>query len=447
MRKLDIDTVLSIHEWLTLDAMNNHSDRETRDAALKSACSGRTPVSAVLVWWSHVNPATRSRVVNGIAWITRVLFALGALVGVSLTSFVLAYRGDHPVNLLVLLGLMVGIPTLTLLLSLSKGTLRYLNVVPPFRLSQSTFSHLNRLTDLDIDLLRQAKGRYTTLGYWMLQNAIQMFSIGFFIAASVTFLITIALSDVAFGWSTTLDLDAGWLHAITSFLSWPWQHAWAEASPSLSLIEESQFYRLGEVSDPARLGQWWPFIIMVIALWGLLPRIVFKALCTIIVRRHLKATLLNHPEVTALIDRLTSPLVQHTHDPLGTAPDFPDPVSANTESSDLAHSVTLSWNNADSSDLQISALKRVDDIADAVADDTTHLIIKTKGWEPPLLEFNDFLAAIRHQYPAVTIVVDPLGMEKTPLSDTDLNTWRATIAKLQDAKVYVQKQSAEVGAE
>jgi hypothetical protein len=69
----------------------------------------------------------------------------------------------------------------------------------------------------------------------------------------------------AFGWSTTLQIGAAAYHQLNQAVAWPWHTLWPAAAPDLSLVEQARFFRAGEMAshlNPARWGEWWPFVTM-----------------------------------------------------------------------------------------------------------------------------------------------------------------------------------------
>jgi hypothetical protein len=69
-----------------------------------------------------------------------------------------------------------------------------------------------------------------------------------------------------------------------------------------------------------------------------------------------------------------------------------------------------------------------------------HVVLFARAWEPPLLDLLDFIGALRRQVaddPSVVVV--PLAEAPSdPISGTQLDTWRRTVATLRDTRVYVE---------
>ncbi len=99
-----------------------------------------------------------------------------------------------------------------------------------------------------------------------------LFAAGMLAAFGLYLLVT----DLAFGWSSTLDISATSLHRLTAVLAWPWQWLWPDAVPSLTLVEQSRFYRAAPPAEvnPELLGQWWRFLLMCLLVYVCLPRLL-----------------------------------------------------------------------------------------------------------------------------------------------------------------------------
>ena len=104
--------------------------------------------------------------------------------------------------------------------------------------------------------------------YWS-----QTAAVAFNVAALVTAIMLVTFSDLAFGWSTTLDADPAAVTRVVQRIAWPWAALVPPAVPSAELVEQSQFFRLeGSArrrSAPRALGAWWPFTILALVTYGL----------------------------------------------------------------------------------------------------------------------------------------------------------------------------------
>ena len=126
-------------------------------------------------------------------------------------------------------------------------------------------------------------------------------------------LILVAVTDLAFGWSSTLTLDADAVHRAFAFLALPWASWLPGAVPDADLVAASRYFRLETVQiggeEAAALGTWWPFVLMTILFWGLLPRLLLLGVGQWRLGGAMRSMLVRHPEVVALLDRLAPPRV------------------------------------------------------------------------------------------------------------------------------------------
>ena len=81
-------------------------------------------------------------------------------------------------------------------------------------------------------------------------------------------------------------------------------------------------------------------------------------------------------------------------------------------------------------------LARLEGTADPV-------IVLTPGWEPPLLEFVDFLGELRAAIgPAPSIVVLPVAEPGSELTAVERENWRRAVGRSADPRAYVETGDA-----
>jgi hypothetical protein len=250
----------------------------------------------------------------------------GILLGASLSLGLLHYAGDHPVNILNVLAALVGVQLVLLLLLLAALIPRRASAAPGFfqgflRLSfrKVLARSLHDAAPERLRILEDRLEAHRGLLRWLLVRSAQVFGVSFNLAALAGCLYRIAFSDVAFGWSTTLHLDATTFYGIAKALSAPWARIFPHAVPSLRLVELTQYSHLegkyllraaGERSaDPALVGGWWSFLLLSLGAYGLLPRLIVLAFSAIRVRRILEETPSRNEELRRLSDWMRLPLV------------------------------------------------------------------------------------------------------------------------------------------
>jgi hypothetical protein len=237
-----------------------------------------------------------------------------------------------------------------------------------------------------------------------------------------------------------------------------------------TLVEASRFNRLESVPiDSGRavlLGSWWPFVLMCVACYGFLPRLVLLLIGLSRLKRAIRTMLLGEPEVLALLDRLARNRVgfeQADEDGPSSGSEAragPPPSSAG------GHTAFLVWNEAASDEAvagwgrkyletegmvvrcsiwQESSARA--SVLGTLPDSVERLVVVTKGWEPPLLEFTDFLAELRGQLGnGPTIVIVPLGTRGAVVHEADREVWARALGRHDDPRLYVMPAVGEAAA-
>jgi len=66
------------------------------------------------------------------------------------------------------------------------------------------------------------------------------------------------------------------------------------------------------------------------------------------------------------------------------------------------------------------------------------VVIFTKGWEPPLLEFSDCVELIRENVAAdVSLMVVPLDVSGVKVLSAERDIWARALTNVDDARLYV----------
>lgn len=478
--------------------------RHQRDRALamEQPMADPTPAVQVLSWWQRLGAEPspdRSALVARIRLALRgapvLLVLLGLVLGIGAASAALAYDGSHPVNLIAVLMLLVGLPGLFLLLSL----LLLPGRIPGFGWLQQLLASLNlgqwltrwlryKIATADdssghapnaigLSALngwqasRSAAGR---VGKWLMLTVSQSFTIGYFLGALTALFALVSFTDLAFGWSTTLELSPQSVVRSVQASAAPWASVLPQAAPSSELILQSQYFRAaGAPSNAQQLGAWWPYLVMCLLVYGLLPRLVLLLLSRWRLRSATQQLLLDDPQVTALLDRLQTPWVERSisapETDIGVGIEQPparvalphgeyglvvwNQVAAATQVQDwlLSIQVTLS-----SGFVELSGHKAATEGLAAVTANLAqveNLVVVTKSWEPPLLELHDLLAALADLVPpAGRVMVLPLSLALVDamaasapvtseavnqLGETDEQIWRQSIAALNNPKILL----------
>ena len=479
------EDAIDVPIWLAADRTTPLDRRIERDHAIADATRkpsfalGRPAEreSSVRRWWAAMRqgPALGARLVAFRRAIAAVLVVAGFAAGCAVAAAALRYDGTFPVNVPTVLALLVGtqlaLIAATLVVLPSGG--RVLGAIQdvvgrfnPAAIAAAISQSLVALPEPVAALFRWHRGRSAASRFakWQLLRWAQSAAVAFNVGAIATACALVAFTDLAFGWTSTLSLDANAVERFARAIAWPWAGLVPDAVPSRALIESSRFFRIEHTLVETRHGLaftgWWPFVVMSIVCYALLPRLALWIAAGVGVRRATRALLLDDADVSALLDRLSRPSIalnatdaEPRHAALPRAALVAPPASdgaasaviwadalpaaqAQTEAARLG--ATLS-----AAPLVAGGAMTLDDDA-RVCEALSHakprrVLVFVRAYEPPLWEFLDFAAALRAKLerdaPIVVVAVPEPGQ---PPSSADVDTWRRTVATRGDTHLYVE---------
>lgn len=478
--------LLTVDALLARDAQTDLGELHRRDRAIGrelADLAGR-PAAQVLAWAERRGELPESsmedvrRAEHGVGF---VLVALGFVLGCVAAAGVLYYEGAGRVNVLATLALLVGLQLITLALTvILMLPARWRVILPGLGAAQGAFSAfspgrlLRRVAKwlapaaaerLDGVLAgaTAAERKYGEVRKWLVLKASQMFAVAFNAGVLAVYLAMVVFTDLAFGWSTTLDVDVARVQVLVETLAQPWKNWLAAAVPSAELVEATRYYRAdgAAVVNAASLGRWWSFLFMCLVTYGLAPRLVLLAFAVWRLDRATRRALLHLPGVAELRYRLNREAVEtRAEDPESGAPAPAPPPSAEPIPLNGAGFAIL-WGGLKLSDAEAARLvARVAGLATngihragvgaafeedretlrAAAAFAGPVAIIVKAWEPPLGELVDFIAELRRAADSgrailvVPIAEDP---EAAPGAD-DIEIWRRRMASTGDPWISVR---------
>ncbi len=349
-----IAEVVDLEAQLLADRVGGNGDLQERDSAIGvSIRDERGSARSMLRAWlasmrARADGALPGRAVEDAyrqtTWLVcLILFLFGA----GSAAAVLRFTGEHPINVLVVLGVFVFAQLLTLLITVlffavaswAPGLFENLPLVV---LVRSAVSWLWQRASRKLssgqkhrEMLGWVRGRrslYSSLERHLVFVLLQRGAIAFNLGVLLAFLVAVTFSDLAFGWGTTLSIGAQQLHALCAALAAPWASWLPSATVDMALVEATQYSRLEgtyvqaarsvEATSPMMYGQWWRFVVACIVAYGLLPRVILSMLGRWSLGRQLAALPPETPEVQRLLQRIGSTSVRPRHraDPGTTAP-------------------------------------------------------------------------------------------------------------------------------
>ncbi len=439
------------------------SHEENRHFALSHKIQG---IPLVLLWkdknlYRVVDELDSSRYLHYLKLFSSLFGFILLLLGFFTGFALLSYSGAEPVNVIYLLLVMVGLPLLSMflsLLSLFTGNM-----------GARIFKHFSLLYYLEkaINFFPFAKKIdfsalpfSATLSKWIFLQRLQLFSFLFALGLFLALILTVVSKDIAFAWSSTLAIDPLAFQNVLSLLATPWQSFFPSAVPSLELIEISHYFRLGDkldvnmVQNADKLGAWWKFLAMATLCYALLLRLVFWFIMKIGFKKQLKKELYTLPGVQKLLKEFSTAVVstvsvkeeQHLE-----VKEEPTLLASEILSDDYAF--LLAWNYAEKTLMLLQDQHKVTVTSthvvggrnsfaeDKVIIDTLKgkVLIYVKAWEPPTMDFMDFLADVLAKNEVDAVEVCPLGTvtEHYASKKVDMEIWLKKLEQITSEKLKV----------
>ena len=470
---------MDLADRLEADASLDPDSRRHRDRSLGLELTQRADrlTDAVHVWLDRQRagsgPSAGERAQRSLAAVHALLVLLGALAGAAAALAFFSYDGSRPVNVVQVLAFFVGLQAVLLLatgfLALPEAARRrvpglaglqdLLSLASPGRW-QPALERL--LPPAQRDALRRASGLarrhrrlYGDVQKWSWLVGSQRFAVAFHATALATLLVLVTFSDLAFGWSTTLEVDARRLESASRWLARPWSDWLPEAVPDRALIESTQYFRgTGVPTVVPGSGAWWRFVALCLACYGLAPRLVFLALARWRQRCALQRAFERLPGVAALRDRLESSEIGTAALEGESAAPAPAPSSGRRGLPRPPRALAVRWSGLVLDDAeaarQIAAAlgSETEDVIDAGAgselDDAALVarlaasslppVFLVKAWEPPLGELLDLFGELRAALGERAIFVLPVAGEQ---AGEGARVWARRLDGLGDPELEV----------
>ena len=282
----------------------------------------------------------------------------------------------------------------------------------------------------------------------MVLHLAQLFGVSFNAGALAVALGLVTTTDLAFAWSTTLQVDADQVHALVEAVAWPWAGVVEHAVPDQRLVAATQYERAAGFDRPAAWGRWWSFAVMAMLVYGLLPRVATWLIARWRLTAALRWTADHLPGLPMVHGRLTA--TSRPTEPGGSSVD-PAPsgtaiASERVKPTQVDAPLVLAWAAPPTVSLLAEPIaaggpgvdddRRALERVQAAAADRPVLIV-TKAWEPPVAELFDFVEALREAgEPTRPIMLLPVASDDAAgaaLPDAhQLEVWRRRAATVGD---------------
>ena len=496
-RPLELSELIDLELRFATDRELDPRQLLERDEAIgKRINSGHTetlPRHAMFRRWlaalrDESGPSTGEQVQAGYRLFGVVLGVSFFLLGAGAARAVLAYDGTQPVNVVHFLAVFVAaqlaLVGFAVFAMMPHGWLGGVDALGPLQeaIRMLTYrrsrAHDGRPRPVGLARVGALGVVYGRVERWMLLALTQRTAFFFNVGALLTCLYLITFTDLAFAWSTTLDVDAETMTRLLRGLALPW--SWLHAAvPTPELVATSRYFRSTGSYDPRTLKDWWAFLLAALITYGLLPRLVLWRVAAWRTRRLRALLALDHGDAQIAYERM----MRGTHGWVGhgTSDDgsrSTDPSRIRVIPADLppmtasVGCTVVRWADVplNAQDAAGLTARRFGWRADAVQEcggrgrlgdrDTLisvlakeapdrPLVLLAESWEAPSRAVTGFLAALRRavgaRRPIVVALLDARdGRWSAPTPD-DRDVWERTVAQLADPYVRVEPVITQAG--
>ena len=382
---------------------------------------------------------------------------LGFLAGIGLLN----YSGDAPVNVIYYLLFAMIIPVFSMLISMisllsSGGVSGFLSLFFPLHWLEKIVEFFSFKDKIDsVNNLFSSE-----LKKWMFVSRIQRFSLLFSIGLLVSLLVMVVSKDIAFSWSTTLQVMPVEFFKLLACIGFPWGHFLPSAIPSVELIEISHYYRLGGeldtqmIQNADKLGAWWKYLAMVTLFYAVFLRFLLWLATRYGYQEQLEKDFLELDGTQKLLREFKTPFVS-TEAP--QAEKHLEIVEEN--STQVTHTVAdvyahiIGWNFSKDEILLLNDSKNINaSLVSTVGGNNSfkedqkvaemaveNVLLYVKSWEPPTMDFIDFLEELLFNKNVDEVRVYPLGTvgQNYESDEREVNIWKRKIQGLNSQKVWV----------
>ncbi|MEA1880224.1 MAG: DUF2868 domain-containing protein [Campylobacterota bacterium] len=460
---MNLKSYLNIY---TLLGQNVASHEENRAFGLSHLSLKNRPIEQLLVWEEeHVykleKPSLSDTISSYLYGMTLTLVVLAVVIGLLSGIGLLSYSGHEPVNVIYFMAMVVFFPLVTMALAIlsmlraNHAQSLLVHISPAFWM-EKILSFLPAKMQYNISELKMNP----LLLNWVIIKRSQVIALFFSLGLLVALLAMVVTKDIAFAWSTTLQVTPEAFHSFLHTLAYPWREAFPSAVPSVELIEQSQYFRLGDklsqemISNASKLGEWWKFLVMATLFYALTLRFLMFLLSSFGLHRAIKKSFLTLTGVVKLLREMNEPIIS-TH-ALYDEEVFV-PTKENYEQIiqklDSSYDVVQGWAISKEQLVVLNDSMRViapkffevggansfDEDNVAISKSKGEVLFFVKGWEPPTMDFVDYLLELILSVDKVIMVPVGTAANNYEIQQSAVDIWDRKLTQLNEAKVWLKR--------
>jgi hypothetical protein len=434
---MKLKTYLNLYELLKT---HKGTQDENRAFGLKYAKLKSEPVKQLVAWTGKHTSELRKPLLSDtfstyLYGMTLTLVIIAFFFGFFSGIALLSYSGHEPVNVIYFMAMVVLLPLVTMTLTLfsmfkaNASQSLLVHISPAFWMEK-----MLRFLPKNIQSSLQELKINPLLSNWLIIKRSQLLALMFSVGLLVALLGMVITKDIAFAWSTTLPV------------------------PSVELIEQSQYFRLGEkldmqmIQNASKLGEWWKFLVFATLFYAILLRFGMWFLSMFGFKKALKRSFLSLEGASTLLREMNEPIIttSATVEKKNVVPQGSHYMQE-VEDLDGSYDRTLGWAMSEkelvNDAMQVIAPMAFDVGGTNSLEEDSEIISKCQGevlfyvksWEPPTMDFVDFLEELTRVVDKV--ILTPVGtVEDRYLPKTkELEMWGRKLQTLNSEKVWLKR--------
>ena len=463
---MNLKSYLDLYEVLQSD---NTSRDEKRTFGLSHTELKNRPAEQLLKWTELSKqklkrPLLSDTLTSYLYGITLVLTVITFFIGLFSGVGLLSYSGHEPVNVIYFMAMVILFPLFTMILALismlraNSTHSMLIHISPAFWMEKILSFFPNRLENSLKENMSELKLNPLIVNWLVIKRA-QMLALAFSMGLLFALLGMVSTRDIAFAWSTTLSVTPEAFHHLLQTLSFAWKDLFPWAVPSVELIEQSQYYRLGEklgdemISNASLLGEWWKFLAFATLFYAVILRFFMLLLSSAGLKKAIHRSFLTLDGSQKLLNDMNEPIITTSAKEIES--DFSSKNIEYTQvvrTFDASYDVVLGWAMDreklmplnDSMHVLSPSLFEVGGGNTLLEDNEIinkcqgEVLLYVKAWEPPTMDFVDFLEMLLQKIDKV--IVAPVGTPaKAYLAkESEVNVWARKLFMIKSEKIWLK---------
>jgi len=460
---MNLTSYINLYELLKND---NATKEEKRDFGLSLTSKENSSMQKLLKWQERITlicqkPFLSDKIGEYLYQITFVFILVAFVIGIISGSLLLSYNGKEPVNIIYFMAMVVAVPLFTMGISFfsmiqSKKLEAILVHLSAGYWMEKLLKFISKKEPIDLKVLKINP----LLFNWLVIQRSQLIALVFSMGLFFSLIAIVATQDIAFAWSSTLKIDTEAFYSFINIVSFPWREFIPSAVPSLELIEQSHYFRLGDklntemIANASSLGQWWKFLAMCTLFYAIFLRFIAYFIAKKGFQKALYNSFFALEGTRELLLDMQEAIVS-SHSQKSEKKFIPSDVESMEviENLENIYDMVQGWSLLTPQLTEINKFMQIESSlvygvggGNTLSQDTAiikkssgKVLLYVKSWEPPTMDFMDYVEEL---LPFVEVlIIYPIGTQEDDYISTErmIDIWDKKIAQLNDKKVWIKR--------